>query len=129
MNTTPFQHPRTLPVILFTFIAWLLIIILLHFLSFLSGTVHLFLHNSLSLLCFGSLFFLYFRSHRFVEVFPVTAGVMLTFLVSEAAFWLILYPGQSPYSFTFLDWVLPVFFMITSVYFVGKFVQRKKREY
>lgn len=129
MQSSLQQSPRTLPIILFTFLAWFIVIILIRLTISVPSGIHTLLHSLFVISCFASVFFFYFRHHSFSEPFSVTAIVVLTVLVSEAMFWLLLYPGQSPYAFNFVDWVLPMFFLVSTVYAVGALMQKKRKQY
>jgi len=79
-----------------------------------------FMHNFFVLLFFGMVFISYFRMQKRVNAFIVSIIALSTYCACEFGFWVILYPKQAPYAFSFSDWIFPAFLMVSLVYFFGK---------
>jgi hypothetical protein len=111
---------QVLPIVLVTILSWLLVLFGVNAIADIPVWSRVFMHNFFVLLFFGMVYTSYFRMQKRVNAFAVSIVALSTYCACEVAFWVILYPGQAPYVFSFSDWIFPAFLMTSLVYFFGK---------
>ena len=106
----------------YAFIAWLIVLFLLSRSLHLSRGAFIAVHYLLDVVVFGAAFYQYHRSYLQTKAFQTTAIALSALLVYEAVFWNYFYQGDLQY-LNYVDWILPLFLVVTSIYWAGKFAE------
>ncbi len=106
----------------YAFIAWIVVLFLLSRSIDLARPVFIAVHYLVDVIVFGVVFSQYYRSYNRTEPFRTTIIAMISLLVYEAVFWVYFSSTDGSY-LNYIDWILPLFLITTTVYWVGKFVK------
>jgi len=117
------MHPKTVhiaTVAITTFIPWLITLAALGATTTLSRPLFILVHYVLVVLLFGVAFSFYYKGRKGVDPFTVTIIAILCLFVYEIVYGGFLYEGSRGL-LTYLDWLVPVFLIASTVYGTGKF--------
>ncbi|NQV89629.1 MAG: hypothetical protein HQ488_04875 [Parcubacteria group bacterium] len=106
-------------IVITTFIPWLITLAALGPASSLPRFLFLAVYYAISVLLFGVAFANYFKGHQKESPFSVMGVAMLSIFFFEIVYFKYLYVGDL-WFLTYLDWVVPVFLISSTIYFVGK---------
>ncbi len=101
------------------FIPWLITIAALGPANSLPRLLFLAVYYSLNVLLFGIAFANYFKGHQGEDPFVVMGFAMLSIFLFQVIYFKFLYEGDL-WFLTYLDWVVPIFLISSTIYFVGK---------
>src|SRR3989344_1592847 len=111
-------------VFIFSFVGWVVALGALAFAKDWPRFLFVALHYALNVLLFGVLFGVYFRYVHHFSPFATMAIAMVSLFWIEFVFWRFLYHG--PFWFlNFVDWMVPAFIVVSTVYFTGIFLGPK----
>jgi hypothetical protein len=102
-----------------TFIPWLITLASMGPAHSLPRLLFLAVYYALSVLLFGVAFANYFKGHQKEDPFVVMGVAMMSIFFFEIVYFKFLYVGDL-WFLTYLDWVVPVFLIASTIYFVGK---------
>lgn len=106
-------------ILIASFIPWLITLAALGAAASLPRTFFLFFHYALCVLLFGIAFAIYFRGHSWTKPFTVMANAIISILIFEFVYVCFVYEGEFRF-LTYLDWIVPLFLIATTIYVVGK---------
>lgn len=107
------------PVVIFALLAWFVSLGVIEILEGLPFWIRLFSHWIIVVSVYGFAFGMYYQYHRSTDVFGATATVFVTVVLTDFLFWQYVQPGDCPYDYGFLDWMVPLFLITSTVYAVG----------
>lgn len=117
------MHPKTVrvaTVAITTFIPWLITLAALGAASSLSRPAFVAVHYAIVVLLYGVAFGIYFRDRKGVNPFTVTVIAMLCLFAYEFVYANFFSEG-SLLILTYVDWLVPVFLIASTVYWIGIF--------
>jgi TRAP-type uncharacterized transport system fused permease subunit len=103
---------------LHTLVAWTLIEIFVNTCHHLSRARYVFFHYVVVLGAFAAVFSVYFRFFTIFNLFWTTIVAMAFMLFFELTVFRYLYSGER-WFLNWVDWIVPIFLSVTSVYWVG----------
>lgn len=113
-------HQTSFVTILITsFIPWLISLAAVGVLSGFPRPLFLLFHYALCVLLFGIAFVIYFRGHSWTNPFTVMVNSIVSILIFEFVYICFIYEGEL-WFLTYLDWIVPLFLIATTIYAVGK---------
>ncbi len=107
----------------FTLIAWFITLLLLDQTKSLTGQWFSFFQSALVLVLFGFTFSIYFKSQSKIESFKTALIGGSWVLVFELVLFL-LDPQRQTYNY--VNWILPLFLIVSVIYGAGEFFKNKK---
>jgi len=116
---TGFKLVHFTTVAIYAFLPWVIVIFLLSLLQAFPRPLFLFIHYILNLIAFGVVFRSYYQTRPKARPFVTTVQTVVALIVFEVLFWNFFANGWAP-SFTFVDWIFPLFLVATIVYAVAK---------
>ena len=117
------MNPKTIriaTVAITTFIPWLITLAALGATTTLPRPLFVLIHYILIVLLFGVAFSLYYKDRKGVDPFSVMVIAILCLFAYEMVYVGFLYEGPR-WFLTYLDWLVPVFLIASTVYWTGKF--------
>lgn len=121
------MHPKTVriaTVAITTFIPWLITLAALGVSGSLARPVFVAAHYVLAVLLYGVAFGIYFRDRKGVDPFTVTVIAVLCLFAYEFVYANFFSEG-SRVLLTYVDWLVPVFLIASTVYWTGKFFTKQ----
>lgn len=107
---------------LHVFIAWVLVEVFVNNAHRLARKQYIFLHYASIIFAFAGVFFLYFQFFsKDQSVFFVTATAMSVLFLIELIVFGLLY-SEERWFLNYVDWIIPMFLVASTIYFVGKLV-------
>ena len=105
-----------------TFIPWLISLAALGASSMLPRVWFVTVHYALIVLLFGVAFAWYYAGHKGEDPFSVMGIAVLSLLVYEVVYFTFIYEGTF-WFLTWVDWIVPLFLVASTIYGVGKIVR------
>lgn len=104
------------------FIPWLISLAALGASSMLPRPLFVIIHYTLVILLFGVAFAWYYAGHKGEDPFSVMGIAILSLLVYEVVYFIFIYEGTL-WFLTWVDWIVPLFLIASTIYWVGKIVK------
>lgn len=103
----------------FALVGWLTVLFVDIQLVSLQGVLPVLAHLLLPVLLFVMLFRFFFRRFHTVDVFEVTIATTMWLFLFEGLFYFLVGPSLPVAQYTYVGWILPLFVVATTVYWVG----------
>lgn len=114
------SHFHNFPVIaIYAFVPWVIKLFVLTIAADLPRAVFIFLHFVVAILLFAFIFHFYFEVHLTASAFDTTVKSVLALVVFDAVF-LGFYASEPMRYLTYIDWIVPMFLIATTIYATGK---------
>ncbi len=107
-----------------TLIAWTIVLVVQLLLIDASSWLFVLGHYIAAVIVFGYSFRLFFKTEKKLTSYHVTLVALTFFLFAEAVYWIGFYNGEQNY-LNFVNWMLPAFLIVSTIYMVG-FTKQKK---
>ncbi len=112
-------HVRIVPIIIATFIPWLILLAGEGAAVGLGDPLYLFVQYTLAIAIFAISFSMYYRANPHTDPFEVTISAMACIFIYEIINWGFI-SQPDPSLFTYLHWIVPMFLIATTIYALGR---------
>lgn len=115
---------RIFSILVLAFIPWLIIHAAMGAGTMLPRPFFIILHYTLAVLLFGIVFAIYYKWHTEARPFTVMASAMVGVFVFEVVYLGWMDEGERQF-LNYIDWIVPMFLIASTIYFVGRFFQER----
>lgn len=114
---------RIFSLLIAAFIPWLITLAAMDTGMMLPRPLFVILHYALVVLLFGVSFAMYYKFYKDAQPFIIMTIAMVSVFVFEVVYLGFFHTGEI-WFLNYIDWIVPMFFIASTIYFVGKLLRK-----